>query len=161
MSQDMEALYQARLRRFVTALNNRKPDRVPIRPLAAEFTGRHACYTCQQLTQHYPDAFEAMIRCAVDYDWDAVPASMVYVWTGITDAATVTYYGVPGVDIPPDAGRPADRRSGRLPVRGMAAACDPQHRHGGRAGDLPSQRGAGVRGDGHDRVLQCLRATRG
>jgi len=29
---------------------------------------------------------------------------MVYVWTGITDAATVTYYGVPGVDVPPDNG---------------------------------------------------------
>ena len=56
MSQDMETLYQARLRRFVTALNNRKPDRVPVRPFAAEFTGRHAGYTCQQLTQHYPDA---------------------------------------------------------------------------------------------------------
>lgn len=104
MSQDMEALYQARLRRFVTALNNKKPDRVPIRPFAAEFTGRHAGYTCQQLTQHYPDAFEAMVRCCKDYDWDAVPASMVYVWTGITDAASVKYYGVPGVDVPPNNG---------------------------------------------------------
>lgn len=104
MSQEMETLYQQRLRRFVTALNNRKPDRVPIRPFAAEFTGRHAGFTCQQLTQHYPDAFEAMIRCCKDYDWDAVPASMVYVWTGITDAAGVRYYGVPGVDIPADRG---------------------------------------------------------
>ena len=104
MSQEMEALYQARLRRFVTALNNQKPDRVPIRPFAAEFTGRHAGYTCQQLTQNYPDAFEAMIRCCKDYDWDAVPASMVYVWTGITDAASVRYYGVPGVDVPPNHG---------------------------------------------------------
>ncbi len=104
MSQNMEALYQARLRRFVTALNNKKPDRVPIRPFAAEFTGRHAGYTCQQLTQHYPDAFEAMIQCCKDYDWDAVPASMVYVWTGITDAASVRYYGVPGVDVPPNHG---------------------------------------------------------
>jgi hypothetical protein len=104
MSQDMEALYQARLRRFVTALNNKKPDRVPVRPFAAEFTGRHAGYTCQQLTQHYPDAFEAMVKCCKDYDWDAVPASMVYVWTGITDAASVRYYGVPGVDVPPNHG---------------------------------------------------------
>ena len=104
MGQDMEALYQARLRRLVTALNNKKPDRVPVRPFAAEFTGRHAGFTCQQLTQHYPDAFEAMVRCCKDYDWDAVPASMVYVWTGITDAAGVRYYGVPGVDVPPDRG---------------------------------------------------------
>ena len=86
-----ESRYQQRLRRFVTALNNRKPDMVPIRPFAAEFTGRHAGFDCQQLTQNYPDAFEAMIRCCKDYDWDAVPASMVYVWTGITDAASIAY----------------------------------------------------------------------
>jgi len=101
---DMEKLYQERLRRFVTALNNKKPDRVPVRPFAAEFTGRHAGYTCQQLTQNYPDAFEAMIQCCKDYNWDAVPASMVYVWTGITDAASVKYYGVPGVNVPEQFG---------------------------------------------------------
>lgn len=100
----MEALYQARLRQFVTALNNKKPDCVPIRPFVAEFTGRHAGYTCQQLTQNYPDAFEAMVQCCKDYDWDAVPASMVYVWTGITDAVTIKYYGVPGIDVPPNTG---------------------------------------------------------
>ena len=99
-----ESRFQQRLRRFVTALNNRKPDMIPIRPFAAEFTGRHAGFTCQQLTQNYPDAFEAMIRCCKDYDWDAVPASMVYVWTGITDAASARYYGVPGVNVPPDRG---------------------------------------------------------
>lgn len=99
-----EEKYQARLRRYITALNNRKPDMIPIRPFAAEFTGRHAGFDCQQLTQHYPDAFEAMVRCCLDYDWDAVPASMVYVWTGITDAASTRYYGVPGVTVPPDRG---------------------------------------------------------
>jgi SNF family Na+-dependent transporter len=104
MSESMEKLYQERLRRFVTALNNGKPDRVPVRPFAAEFTGRHAGYTCQQLSQNYPDAFEAMIQCCKDYDWDAVPASMVYVWTGITDAAGVKYYGVPGVNMSADFG---------------------------------------------------------
>ena len=96
--------YQKRLRRFVTALNNRKPDMIPVRPFAAEFTGAHAGYDCQQMTQHYPDAFEAMIQCCKDYDWDAVPANMIYVWPGITDAASVRYYGVPGVDVPPNRG---------------------------------------------------------
>ena len=104
MSEKMERLYQERLRRFTTALNNKKPDRVPVRPFAAEFTGRHAGFTCQQLTQNYPDAFEAMIQCCKDYNWDAVPASMVYVWTGITDAASVKYYGVPGVNVPEQFG---------------------------------------------------------
>ena len=101
---DVNERYQQRLRRFVTALNNRKPDMIPIRPFAAEFTGVHAGYNCQQLTQNYPDAFEAMIRCCLDYDWDAVPSNMIYVWPGISDAASIRYYGVPGVDVPPDRG---------------------------------------------------------
>ena len=101
---EINDLFEKRLRRFVTALNNRKPDRIPIRPLAAEFTGVHAGYNCQQLTQNYPDAFEAMIQCCKDYDWDAVPANMIYVWPGITDAASIRYYGVPGVDVPPNRG---------------------------------------------------------
>ena len=101
---DVNERYQKRLRRFVTALNNRKPDMIPIRPFAAEFTAVHAGYTCQQVTQNYSDGFEAMIKCCMDYDWDAVPANMIYVWPCITDAASVRYYGVPGVDVPPDRG---------------------------------------------------------
>ena len=33
-----EQLYQERLNRYVTAMRNEKPDRVPIRPFVAEFT---------------------------------------------------------------------------------------------------------------------------
>ena len=65
--------YRQRLRRFVTALNNRKPDMIPIRPFAAEFTAVHAGYTCQQVTQDYALGFEAMIQCCMDFDWDALP----------------------------------------------------------------------------------------
>ena len=102
--EQISELYQKRLRRFITALNNRKPDMIPIRPFAAEFTGTHAGYDCQQMTQNYADGFEAMIQCCKDYDWDAVPANMIYVWPCITDAASVRYYGVPGVDVPRDRG---------------------------------------------------------
>jgi hypothetical protein len=45
-----------------------------------------------------------MIQCGKDYEWDAVPANMIDVWPCITDAASVRYYGVPGVDVPPDRG---------------------------------------------------------
>ena len=101
---DTKERFQQRLRRFVTALNNRKPDMIPIRPFAAEFTAVHAGYTCQEVTQNYLDGFEAMIQCSKDYDWDAVPANMIYVWPCITDAASIRYYGVPGIDVPPDRG---------------------------------------------------------
>jgi hypothetical protein len=85
-------------------MRNEKPDCVPIRPFVAEFTSRYAGFTAQQVTHDYELAFAAARKCAADYDWDAVVANMVYVWTGLTHAIGLRYYGVPGVDIPADVG---------------------------------------------------------
>jgi hypothetical protein len=101
---DMEALYQTRLRRYVTAMRNGQPDMVPIRPFVAEFTGRYAGYNCQQLAHDYEMAFAAARRCAADFDWDAVVSNMVYVWTGLTQAMGLKYYGIPGIHVSPDTG---------------------------------------------------------
>ena len=101
---DMEKLYQKRLTRYVTALRNGKPDCVPIRPFAAEVTAVYAGYSCQDVVQDYRLAFEAIIRCCKDFDWDATPANMVYVWTGLVQAAGIKYYAMPGVQISPDTG---------------------------------------------------------
>jgi len=101
---DMEARYQERLKRYVTALRNGKPDRVPIRPFAAEFVAKYCGYTCQEVTHDYEKAFVAARKCAADFDWDAVVANMVYVWTGLAHAVGLRYYGVPGVDVPADTG---------------------------------------------------------
>ncbi len=104
MSANMEKRYQDRLGRYVAALNNEKPDCVPIRPFVAEFTARYAGYTVQEVTHDYELAFAAARKCAADYDWDAVVSNMIYVWTGLTQAIGLKYYGVPGFDVPPDTG---------------------------------------------------------
>ena len=101
---DMETLYQTRLRRYVTAMRRGKPDMVPIRPFVAEVTGKHAGFNCQELAHDFDIAFEAARRCAADFDWDAVVGNMVYVWTGLTQAIGLKYYGIPGIDIPADTG---------------------------------------------------------
>ncbi len=101
-SQDKQALYQERLKRYTTALRNGKPDRIPIRPFVAEFTAKYAGYTCQQVTHDYRLAFAAARKCALDFDWDAVVGNMVYVWTGLTQAIGLRYYGVPGLDVSAD-----------------------------------------------------------
>ena len=101
---DVEARYQSRLNRYVTAMQNGKPDMIPIRPFVAEFTGVYAGYTCQELAHDYHKAFAAARKCAADFDWDAVVGNMVYVWTGLTQAIDLKYYGVPGIDVPPDRG---------------------------------------------------------
>lgn len=104
MREDMEIRYQERLRRYVTAMQNGRPDCVPIRPFVAEFTARYAGYTVQEATHDYEVAFAAARKCAADFDWDAVVSNMVYVWTGLTQAIGLKYYAVPGIDIPPDVG---------------------------------------------------------
>lgn len=101
---DMEALYQERLRRYVTAMRKGTPDQIPIRPFVAEFTGKYAGYTCQELAHDYDLAFTAARRCAADFDWDAVVSNMVYVWTGLSQAIGLKYYAIPGIDIPPGTG---------------------------------------------------------
>ncbi|HWH68325.1 MAG TPA: uroporphyrinogen decarboxylase family protein, partial [Candidatus Sulfotelmatobacter sp.] len=99
-----ESLYQQRLARYVTALRNEKPDRVPIRPFVAEFTAKYAGMTCQDVAHDYNKAFEAAIRCAKDFDWDAIVPNMVYVWTGLAQALGLRYYGIPGIGIPHTTG---------------------------------------------------------
>ena len=100
----MEQLYREHLNRYLTAMRNEKPDMVPIRPFVAEFTAKYAGFTCQEVTHDYNKAFIAARKCAADFDWDAVVSNMVYVWTGLTQALGLVYYGVPGIDVPPDTG---------------------------------------------------------
>ena len=103
MPEDMEQLYQQRLERYVTAMQNEKPDRVPIRPFAAEFAARFAGYTNQEVTHDIDLAFDAIRKCCAHFDWDATVGNMVYVWTGLIDAAGINYYTIPGIDTPADA----------------------------------------------------------
>jgi hypothetical protein len=104
MRGDLERLYKQRLNRYTTAMRNGKPDMIPIRPFVAEFTAKYSGFTCQQVTEDYQKAFEAVRKCAADFDWDAVVPNMVYVWTGLTGAIGMKYYAVPGADIPADVG---------------------------------------------------------
>ena len=104
MARDTEQLYGERLKRYVTAMRNEKPDRIPIRPFAAEFVAKYAGYTCQEVTQDYDKAFAAVRKCAADFEWDAVVGNMVWVWAGLTQAIGLKYYAIPGTDIPSDIG---------------------------------------------------------
>ena len=74
--QDMEKLYQTRLKRYVTAMRNEKPDQVPIRPFVAEFTAKYAGYDCAQVAHDYNMAFEAACKCAADFDWSGSLSSV-------------------------------------------------------------------------------------
>lgn len=99
-----EKIYNERLNRYLTAMENEIPDCIPIRPFVAEFTAKYAGYTCQEVTHDYRKAFDAVIKCGKNFDWDAMVPNMVYVWTGITQALGLKYYATPGIEIPADVG---------------------------------------------------------
>jgi uroporphyrinogen-III decarboxylase len=101
---EMENRYRQRLARYTTALRNEQPDRVPIRPFVAEFTGVYAGRTCQEMAHDYEQAFAAARKCAADFDWDAVVPNMLATWTGMVQAMGLRYYMIPGIDVPPHVG---------------------------------------------------------
>jgi uroporphyrinogen-III decarboxylase len=103
MTRNIEQLYNERLNRYLCAMRNEKPDMIPIRPFVAEFTAKYAGFTSQEITHDFNKAFIAVRKCAYDFDWDAVVTNMVYVWTGLTQAIGLKYYGVPGIDVPPNS----------------------------------------------------------
>lgn len=104
MTKNTEQLYAQRLKRYVTAMRNEKPDMIPIRPFVAEFTAKYAGYTAQEVTHDFEKAFAAARKCAADFDWDAVVGNMIYVWTGLTQAIGLKYYAIPGIDFSADTG---------------------------------------------------------
>ena len=104
MDKQPQARYQRRLARYTTALRNEQPDRVPIRPFVAEWVGRYAGYTCQELAHDYPKALQAVLKCAHDFEWDAVVPNMIATWTGMLQAFGLEYYAIPGIDLPPHVG---------------------------------------------------------
>ena len=54
------------------------------------------------MTHDYQKAFDAVIKCCSDFAWDAAVPSMVAHWSGLTQAVGLNYFGLPGIDIPPD-----------------------------------------------------------
>ena len=175
---DMEHLYQQRLARYTTAMRNEQPDRVPIRPFVAEFTGAYAGYTCQQLAHDYECAFAAARRVRrrlrlgrrraqhaghLDrHDPGHGPA--------VLHDAGHRPAGPRGPPVPRAAAgrrldetgrvRRADRRSDRLSVQRVAAAGGRAAEPRGRTGDVRAQPVADQRRDGADAVLPSLGRAR-
>ena len=102
--EDVEQRYRERLHRYVTAMRNEKPDRVPIRPFLAEFCGKLAGYDAMQQTHDFRLSFQAVRETARVLDCDALVSNMVYVWTGLTQALGLKYYSIPGIDSEADRG---------------------------------------------------------
>lgn len=98
-----EKLYSERLARYVTAMANGTPDRIPIRFLFQEAAGRYAGYTNQQVSCDYNLAFEATRHMAEDMGSDAVMLNAIWSNYGVAKSASWKYLHVPGVDMGVDS----------------------------------------------------------
>ena len=102
MSEAVEELYAERLKRYVTAMRNEKPDRVPIRPFVAEFVADYAGYNHQEVTHDYELIFKATRKCAADFDWDATVGNMIWNWVGVIKTIGWKSFAFPGIELPVD-----------------------------------------------------------
>jgi len=99
MAEDMEKLYNERMKRYLKANHRGKPDKVPFRPFAAEAVGAFYGLNAQQVTHDVDQGLDAIVRMCKEFDIDATVSNMVYVWTGLTESYGTKYYGVPGIDL--------------------------------------------------------------
>jgi len=94
-----EKLYNDRLNRYVTAMRNGTPDRVPIRFFFQEAAARYCGVTNQEVGCDYNAAFEVTRKMAADMGIDAVMLNAIWSNYGVAKAASWRYLAVPGVDI--------------------------------------------------------------
>ena len=102
MPESTKALYNRRLNRYYTAMQNEKPDKVPIRPFIAETVGKIAGKNNQEITHVAQNAFDAAFETFKQFDWDAATANMTNLWTGMTESYGTTYFKVPGIELEVD-----------------------------------------------------------
>ena len=94
-----EKLYNERLNRYVTAMRNGTPDRIPIRFLYQEAAARYCGVSNQIVDCDYNAAFDVTRKMAADMGNDAVMLNAIWSNYGVAKAASWRYLAVPGVDI--------------------------------------------------------------
>ncbi|MHC1787773.1 MAG: uroporphyrinogen decarboxylase family protein [Christensenellales bacterium] len=94
-----EALYQARLRRYLCAMQGGTPDRIPIRFLLQEAAAGIAGYTTQEVSCDWDLAFEATRLAGEKLGCDAVMLNAIWSTYQVGKAASWKYLHVPGVDV--------------------------------------------------------------
>ena len=94
-----EQLYNERLARYVTAMRNGTPDRIPVRFFYQEAAARYCGVSNQAVGCDYNAAFDVTRKMAADMGNDAVMLNAVWSNYGVGKAASWRYLAVPGVDI--------------------------------------------------------------
>ena len=100
---DTKQLYEERLTRYVTANYNEKPDRIPLRILAEEFSAKYCGYTNFEVALKPELQFDANRRFAVEEGLDAIQPNSIVNWFGMQKALGWKGITYPGIGIPVDS----------------------------------------------------------
>jgi hypothetical protein len=103
MELDAQAEYQQRLTRYVTANYNEKPDRVPLRIFAEEFSAKYCGYTNYEVAVNHELQFDINRRFAVETGVDAIQTNSVVNWFGMQKALGWEGITFPGIGLPVDS----------------------------------------------------------
>jgi hypothetical protein len=102
MADTNKKLYEERLRRYVTAQYNEKPDRIPIRLFAEEFAAKYAGHTNFEVACDMNLQFDVNRECAVGLGLDAIQPNSIVNWMGMIKALGWKGITFPGIGIPVD-----------------------------------------------------------
>jgi len=103
MGSDPQVEYQKRLKRYVTAMYNEVPDRIPLRIFAEEFAAKYCGYTNYEAAVNYELQFDINRRFAVETGIDAIQTNSVVNWFGMQKALGWEGITFPGIGLPVDS----------------------------------------------------------
>ena len=103
MEKDTQQLYEERLQRYVTANYNEKPDRIPLRIFAEEFSAKYCGYDNYEPAVNHELQFDINREFAVKTGIDAIQTNSVVNWFGMQKALSWDGITFPGIGIPVDS----------------------------------------------------------
>jgi len=102
MNLSNEDLYKQRFTRYMAALNNQKPDRVPLRIFAEEFAAKFCGYSNYEVACNHELQFDVNRKFAVETGTDAIQTNSIVNWFGMQKALGWNGITFPGIGIPVD-----------------------------------------------------------
>ncbi|AFM00717.1 MULTISPECIES: uroporphyrinogen decarboxylase family protein [Desulfitobacterium] len=97
-----KVLYQERLARYLTAMEGKKPDKVPIRLQLSEFMAKYAGLDLQEVYYDLDKNIEAADKILADFDVDVIMGGPSLWWGTLHDAVGAKYLKFAGHQLAPN-----------------------------------------------------------
>lgn len=102
MSTDKKKLFEERKKRYLTALECGKPDRVPIGLSASEIIAKVAGFTLQEIYYDLEKNLQALEKFVAEYEIDVIFSPPSLWWAALHDAVGAVYLKFAGRELEPN-----------------------------------------------------------